>query len=242
MPDINCMNTLRRFVHDTMDVESVESRFSDMSLSPFGGHGNYAHSDGQLSGSPYKGGSHSMLHSPYSTAGSKSADSWHAQRAYERPLGTYSRPSELLHILACKTRTQSTTRRLIWLACPAASGRDNWSVLCEGRRFVSCVTVLNALQQGAMCPMMQTLVAPHLRHRLAIAIAGAMTGVLLNVQGAPHASYLVHLPHACCAGVLCKQLLDTSYRHGACAASSRTFTPSSQDWRYSYVQIQDPRL
>ena len=40
---------------------------------------------------------------------------------------------------------------------------------------------------------------------------------------------LVHLPHACCAGVLCKQLLDTSYRHGACAASSRTFTPSSQD-------------
>lgn len=82
-----------------MDVESVESRFSDMSLSPFGGCGNYAHSDSQLSGSPYKGGNPSMSLPPYSTAVSKSADSWHAQRSYERSFGTYSRPGGLLHIM-----------------------------------------------------------------------------------------------------------------------------------------------
>lgn len=94
MPDIELVSVPCRCVHDAMDVESVESRFSDMSLSPFGGYGNYAHSDGQLSGSPYKGGNPGMSLSPYSTAGSKSADSWHAQRGYERPLGSYSRPGE----------------------------------------------------------------------------------------------------------------------------------------------------
>ena len=98
LPGIELASVLRRFVHDAMDVESVESRFSDMSLSPIGGYGNYAHSDSQLSGSPYKGGNPSMSLSPYSTAGSRSADSWHAQRSYERPLGTYSRPGEILHV------------------------------------------------------------------------------------------------------------------------------------------------
>lgn len=90
---------LCRFVHDTMDVDSVESRFSEMSLSPFGGHGNYAHSDGQLSECPYKANGHSMLLGPpYAMMGARGNDSWGAQRGYERPLGNYSRPSEaLLH-------------------------------------------------------------------------------------------------------------------------------------------------
>ena len=84
-------------MHDATDVESVESRFSDMSLSPFGGYGNYAYSDGAHSGSPHKGNGHSMLHSPHGMAGERGADlkdSWHAQRGYERPLGSYSRPCE----------------------------------------------------------------------------------------------------------------------------------------------------
>ncbi len=101
MPAIKLVSGLCRCVHDAMDVESVESRFSDMSLSPFGGYGNYAYSDGQLSGSPYKGGNPGLSLSPYSTAGSKSADSWHAQRGYERPLGSYSRPGERLCIRTC---------------------------------------------------------------------------------------------------------------------------------------------
>lgn len=79
-----------RYVHDTMDVESVESRFSDMSLSPFGGHGNYAHSDGQMSGSPYKANGNP----PYAMLGSR--DSWGAQRGFERPLSGHTRPSECL--------------------------------------------------------------------------------------------------------------------------------------------------
>ena len=73
-----------------MDVESVESRFSDMSLSPFGGHGNYAHSDGQMSGSPYKANGNPS----YAMLGSR--DSWGAQRGYERPLSSHTRPSECL--------------------------------------------------------------------------------------------------------------------------------------------------
>ena len=114
MPAVKLTSVLRRCVHDAMDVESVESRFSDMSLSPFGGYGNYAHSDGQLSGSPYKGGNPGMSLSPYSTAGSKSADSWHAQRGYERPLGSYSRPGERsrnVEMLTCQRKSVTYTGR-----------------------------------------------------------------------------------------------------------------------------------
>ena len=79
-----------RYVHDTMDVESVESRFSDMSLSPFGGYGNYAHSDGQMSGSPYKANGQP----PYAMLGSR--ELWGAQRGNERPLSGHARSSECL--------------------------------------------------------------------------------------------------------------------------------------------------
>jgi hypothetical protein len=79
-----------------MDVDSVESRFSDMSLSPFGGYGNYAHSDGQMSGSPYKRNGHSMHSSPNSMMGMRGSDSWGAQRGYERPLGSYGRQGKYL--------------------------------------------------------------------------------------------------------------------------------------------------
>ena len=79
-----------RYVHDTMDVESVESRFSDMSLSPFGGYGTYVHPDGQMSGSPYKANGHP----PHAMLGSR--ESWGAPRTCERPLGGHLRPSEHL--------------------------------------------------------------------------------------------------------------------------------------------------
>ncbi len=68
--DISC-SVPCRFVHDAMDVESVESRFSDMSLSPLEATGTMRTLMASSAGLHTRAGSHSMLHSPYSTAGSK---------------------------------------------------------------------------------------------------------------------------------------------------------------------------
>lgn len=80
---------LRRVYHDSTDVDSVESRFSDMSMGMHGG-GYDSHN-----GSPFKSGGMAHLHGPYPSGSrpmSYERDSWMPSCAYTS--GGYPYPGE----------------------------------------------------------------------------------------------------------------------------------------------------